>query len=380
MQRLEATSAADLPVIAATPIGEPPKRAVPTVIAGATVSSRTRFRVAVLVAFLLASAATLMMPGIALMLTLALLFAIALSGAVERLRRLKIRRGVAAAIAVGLATLLILALGFLITPWLGNQVQTLLDAAPALLDSFGAKLNGWADAMGIDGIDDSIPSLGALLQRGASPAAAVVRQSMNVVLLLMLIPFVAYFMLANAPKTLHFLRHLPPPEQRRGWMVLAAKLRRRLGGYLRGLALIASIQAALLATALTLIGLNFGLVIGIAAGFSSFIPVIGNLVAFFIVLAIALVQFDSLWPILAVCAAFGLTQLLETAVLEPYLMGSAISVPPLPMILALLIGGSLFGVIGAIIAVPAIAAASVVAEVLQSPPLDRTAKSAAARH
>jgi predicted PurR-regulated permease PerM len=376
MQRYGAAQTAEIPIVTRSDEDDGSlKPAVPTIIAGASVSSRSRFRIAVLAVFLLASAATLLMPGIVLMLTLALLFAAALSGPVERLRRLNIRRGYAAAIAVGTTTLIVLGIGFLVAPWLGSQIKTLLDAAPSLLDSFGAKLNGWADAIGIDGIDGSIPSLGALLERGASPAAAVVRQSMNVALLIMLTPFVAYFMLARAPQTLHFLRHLPPPEQRRGWIVLAAKLRQRLGGYLRGLALIASIQAALLATALTAIGLNFGLVIGIAAGLSSFIPVIGNLVAFFVVLAIALVQFDSLWPILAVCAAFGLTQLLETAVLEPYLMGSAIAVPPLPMILALLVGGSLFGIIGAIVAVPAIAAASVIAEIIQSPPLDRPNRS-----
>ena len=109
------------------------------------------------------------------------------------------------------------------------------------------------------------------------------------------------------------------------------------------------------ATALTLTGLNFGLVIGLMTGLFSFIPFFGFLTGFVLSMGIAFVQFapgGDWWFVLIVFLVYMIGQFLEGNVLYPRLVGQSININPVWLMFALFAFGLLFGFVGLILAVP----------------------------
>ena len=111
---------------------------------------------------------------------------------------------------------------------------------------------------------------------------------------------------------------------------------------------------------LTLIGLNFGFLIGLSAGLLSFIPYVGSTTALVLSAVVAIVQG---WPHLGLfglaMAVVGSGQFLEGNILSPKLVGGSVGLHPVWLIFALLAFASLFGFAGMILAVPMAAAAGV---------------------
>jgi predicted PurR-regulated permease PerM len=111
---------------------------------------------------------------------------------------------------------------------------------------------------------------------------------------------------------------------------------------------------------LSLVGLNYGLLIGITGGFLSFIPYVGSLTCLVISVAIAIVQGWPQWSLLLmVLGVIGVGQFLEGNILTPKLVGESVGLHPVWLMLALLAFGSLFGFTGLLLAVPIAAAVGV---------------------
>jgi predicted PurR-regulated permease PerM len=104
---------------------------------------------------------------------------------------------------------------------------------------------------------------------------------------------------------------------------------------------------------LSLVGLSVGLLIGIVAGLLSFVPYLGFIVGFGGAVIAVLVQYGDWTHLLMVCGVFVVGQLLEGYVLVPKLVGDKIGLHPVAVIFAVLAGGSLFGFLGVLLALPA---------------------------
>jgi len=103
---------------------------------------------------------------------------------------------------------------------------------------------------------------------------------------------------------------------------------------------------------LTLAGLEFGLVVGLIAGFLSFIPYVGSMVGLVLSVGLALAQFDSYLSVAIVAGVFFIGQAIEGNVLTPKLVGERVGLHPVWVMFALLAGGALFGFVGVLLAVP----------------------------
>ena len=101
-----------------------------------------------------------------------------------------------------------------------------------------------------------------------------------------------------------------------------------------------------------LVGLQYGLIIGLLTGLFSFIPYIGMAVGFCVGMVVAAFQFQDLWRVALVAAVFGLGQFIEGNLVTPRLVGARIRVHPVWLIFAVLAGAALFGLLGAFLAVP----------------------------
>jgi predicted PurR-regulated permease PerM len=133
-----------------------------------------------------------------------------------------------------------------------------------------------------------------------------------------------------------------------------------VSGFLRGQADICLIVALYFTIALSLAGLNFSVLIGLAAGVLTFIPYVGSMIGILIGVGVAIEQFWPQWvPIAIVVGIFLVGQFVAAYVLGPRLVGNKVGLHPVWLIFAMFAFGYLFGFAGLLIAVPLGAAIAV---------------------
>lgn len=220
--------------------------------------------------------------------------------------------------------------------WTGYDLRTELDNVQATL------AENWRDAGGY--------LAQALGQIGRSGMAFVTWATY-----VALIPVVTFYLLLDWNRLLASIADLIP----RHWLNDASRLARRcddvLSAFLRGQLLVMLCLGVIYAVGLTLMGLNFGLLIGVISGLVSIVPFLGFIVGLGVALIVALFQFDTWWALLGVLAVFSIGQVAESVVLQPKLLGDKIGLHPVAVIFAVLAGGNLFGFTGVLLALPAAA-------------------------
>jgi predicted PurR-regulated permease PerM len=126
-----------------------------------------------------------------------------------------------------------------------------------------------------------------------------------------------------------------------------------ISGFIRGQTAVCLILGSFYAIALTLTGLNFGLLIGLVSGLITFIPYVGSTTGLVLSLGVAIAQYWPEWTsIVTVLAVFFVGQFLEGNILSPKLVGDSVGLHPVWLIFALLAFGYLFGFVGLLVAVP----------------------------
>jgi len=140
---------------------------------------------------------------------------------------------------------------------------------------------------------------------------------------------------------------------------LALESNEVLGGFLRGQMLVMLILGLLYALGLWLVGLDLGILIGLLAGLLTFVPYLGP--AFIVLFGgiAALVQFGDWQHLAGVGVVFAVGQLVESFVLTPMLVGDRIGLHPMAVIFAVMAGGTLFGFLGMLLALPVAAVVNV---------------------
>jgi len=183
---------------------------------------------------------------------------------------------------------------------------------------------------------------------------------LNFFSLLVVTPVVAFYILVDWTKMVKTLDGLLPLQHRDSLRAIAAEINLALAGFIRGQSLVCLFLGLWYGIGLTLIGLDFGFIIGVIAGVLSFVPYVGSLTALVLSLAVAIVQG---WPSLKLFAlalgVVGAGQFLEGNVISPKLVGESIGLHPVWLMFALFAFGELFGFVGLIVAVPTAAAIGV---------------------
>ena len=184
----------------------------------------------------------------------------------------------------------------------------------------------------------------------------------DVVGLFVVTPVVAFYLLLDWDRMVARIDTLAPRDHVGTIRQIARDIDAAVAGFVRGQGTVCLILGAIYGIGLSLVGLNFGLLIGLVAGLISFIPYVGSIVGLVLALGVALVQF---WPdgeylrIGLVLAVFFGGQFFEGNILQPKLVGGRIGLHPVWLMFALFAFGSLFGFTGLLVAVPASAAIGV---------------------
>jgi predicted PurR-regulated permease PerM len=226
-------------------------------------------------------------------------------------------------------------------PWLSKMVGEGLEDTKRALDEFTSQMN---------------IRLSTFLRSVWSGGEALI----SIVSLGVVAPVVACYLLYDWNRLLAVMDHWVPPARRDTVRALAVEVDDTVRGFVRGQGLLCLILAAFYASALLLIGLNHGALIGIVCGLLSFIPYLVAICGLVISLCVAIAQFFPDWTMVAlVLAVFLIGELVADHVLAPYLLGQRAHLSPVWMLFALFAFGYLFGFLGLLIAGPLAAAIGV---------------------
>lgn len=254
----------------------------------------------------------------------------------------------------------------LVVPTLVQQALTLIDTAPQLFQELSAFLTKRFPSL-LDQnstIRQSLQSIGEVLQsKGGEVLNSLLTSAaslINVVMLLVIVPVVAVYLLLDWDRMVARVDELLPRDHAPIIRQLAHQIDQTLASFIRGMGTVCLILGTYYAVALMLVGLQFGLVVGFIAGLVTFIPYLGALIGGALAIGLAMFQFwGDWWSIGAVAAIFAVGQVIEGNVLTPKLVGSSVGLHPVWLLLALSVFGSLFGFVGMLVAVPLAAAIGV---------------------
>jgi predicted PurR-regulated permease PerM len=288
----------------------------------------------------------------------------------DRLETLGCSRSWAVSI-VGIGFVLIVAaVLLLVLPMLQHQVVDLANRLPGYATKLSQhvlpQLQALAGRFGIANLSDLgsnaagqagslVGWLGSALLRIFSSGVALA----NLLSLLFITPVVAFYLLRDWDRLLAHVDGLLPRAHASVIRTQLGEIDRSLAGFARGQATVCLLLALYYAVGLSLVGLDFGLAVGLGIGLFSFVPYVGSIAGFITAFGIALAQFDSWLSIGLVVAVFAVGQFLEGNVLAPRLVGNRVGLHPVWVIFALLAGGALFGFVGLLLAMPAAAVAGV---------------------
>ena len=177
----------------------------------------------------------------------------------------------------------------------------------------------------------------------------------NLISLLVITPVVAFYLLRDWDRLIARIDTWLPRDHAETIRERVREVDRTLAGFLRGQGTVCLILGLFYAIALSIAGLDFGLVVGLVAGLLSFIPYVGAIIGLVLSVGLALLQFDDWLRVAIVAGIFFVGQAVEGNFLTPKLVGESVGLHPVWIIFGLLAGGALFGFVGVLLAVPAAA-------------------------
>ncbi|MDQ3132514.1 MAG: AI-2E family transporter [Acidobacteriota bacterium] len=172
---------------------------------------------------------------------------------------------------------------------------------------------------------------------------------------LLLVPFFVFYILIDFQKWRDSLEELIPPRFREPFRLLFDESGRILESYVRGQLLIGAIMTIFYAAGFWFLDVPAWAGIALIAGLLNAIPYVGTILGIILAGGFTIAGGGGVWDVAAVLGVFVAVQSLEGYVLTPKILGGRLNLHPMAVFLGLLIGGKLFGLLGVILAIPAIA-------------------------
>ncbi|MDQ3742494.1 MAG: AI-2E family transporter [Actinomycetota bacterium] len=242
---------------------------------------------------------------------------------------------------------------------IGDRVREGADKLGAYLADSPLQLDEEKVQREIDRVDDRLRENSGTITSGVLSGAAVVGQLFAALLITLVVLF---FFVKDGPRIWQWVVRLFPETRRPAIEQVGSESWVALTHYVRGVVLVATVDAVGIAIALWLIGVPLVIPLAILTFFAAFVPVIGSIVAGAVCALVALVSGGPVDALLVVGATL-LVQQVEGNVLYPTIVGRQMELHPIAIFLAVTIGGITAGIVGAAIAVPIAAVAAVAIKV-----------------
>ncbi|MGH7103462.1 MAG: AI-2E family transporter [Acetobacteraceae bacterium] len=253
---------------------------------------------------------------------------------------------------------------FLLYPLIAQQVGLLITHLPDYVTAFRnfaqSVVNDLQSGLGPDYVNNKLRDLitsqgGAILSFLAQALSRLITGGValfNVLEFAVLTPIVAFYLLRDWPRVVARVDSWLPRRYAAVFRAQAREVDRILSAWVRGQLLCCLFLAAFYAAGLTIVGLDLGLIVGLAAGIISFIPYVGTITGAVIAFALGLAQFSLTGAVIRIAAVFIVGNLLESYVIYPRFLGDRVKLHAVWVIFALFAGGAAFGFLGVLLAVP----------------------------
>lgn len=208
-------------------------------------------------------------------------------------------------------------------------------------------------------VDRLVEQLGTRVESVTAATLALLLSFLPGSVAILIVPFIAYYISRDFHRATNALHSWLQARARPDLLAKAIAVDRVLKAYIRGQALEILIMTGILVIGLSLIGLEFALLLGVIAGAFNVIPYFGPILGAVPPILVALTR--SPWQAGYVVLLFAVANQLEASFLVPRIIGGRVGLHPLLVIFVILAGGKLFGLVGLLVAVPAAAVVKVVA-------------------
>jgi predicted PurR-regulated permease PerM len=303
---------------------------------------------------------------------IAALLAYLLDPITDRLEVKGLSRTFSVAVVFGIGFVIIILFFLLIIPILETQIRHLLDVLPGYM-TWGVTMLGPIleknfnvdlSVLEVDRFKNIITSnwrstggvVKTTLQAISKSGFVVLEWLAN----LALIPLIGFYLLRDWDRLIYYLESLLPLSIEPTITKLSVESDQVLSAFLRGQLSVMISLSIIYAVGLSMVGLDFGILIGIIAGLVSFVPYLGVIIGVLLASLAVIFQTQNITDLLGVFAVFGFGQVVESFILTPILVGDKIGLHPVTVIFAIMAGGELFGFVGVLLALPVTAVLAVV--------------------
>jgi predicted PurR-regulated permease PerM len=260
-----------------------------------------------------------------------------------------------------------------LVPMLRVEINTLASGSPSLTE----QLDRAVDNLQRDFIAE-VPAarhfLGAPEARNERLSALIERQTANlpnllghmatIAVVVFLIPVFSYFFLRDSRKIVRLLMDRLAPAHIETSVAVWCEIDRIIGRYIRGLAIDGLVIGTIAGLGLWAFGVNYPLLLGVFSGMANVVPYVGPFMSGTVVAVIAMIQFQSFAPLAKVMTLYLCIKFCDLAFIHPMTVGKSVHLHPILLLASILVGGHAFGLIGMVIAVPAVTTLQEVARLL----------------
>jgi predicted PurR-regulated permease PerM len=256
------------------------------------------------------------------------------------------------------------AISLIIGPVLQQQVSRLIANSPQIADAlreqwaiFESNRADFPDYIK-DGIDYAISKGQEILAGIGGYLGKLLGFITNVIVILIIVPFILFYLLKDGKKAPDQLLSLLPKDQVKEGKSILSDMNKALSTYVQGQVIVSLCVGVMVYIGYLIIGIEYSLILAIVAMLTNVIPFVGPFIGVLPALIVGLIESPMmmLWVIVVVV----IVQQIESNLISPQIMGRVLEVHPLTIILLLLVASSLGGLLGLIIAVPAYAMLKVI--------------------
>jgi len=289
----------------------------------------------------------------------AVVIAYLLEGFVNIVERLKIPRIIAVVLVFAVFMTILLILTVVLLPLLSQQVGQFLQQLPSMIATGQSELiklpEKYPDILSEQQIKQIIENLGNeltnLIQQLFSLSLASVRGAISILIYLVLVPLLVFFFLKDKNMLIQWFTNLLPEESALAYRVWH-EVNIQTGNYIRGKIYEICIVWGVTYITFVFFGLQFSMLLALFVGLSVIIPYIGATVMFVPVALISYFQWGWSTDFAYVMLALSIIQLLDGNLLVPLLLSEVVNLHPVAIIVAVLVFGGLFGIVGLFFAIP----------------------------
>ena len=271
------------------------------------------------------------------------------------------RRPVAIALAYIVGLAVIFGFGAYVIATAVDQISNLINNLPGYaqqaqalqpqLEGLGLPLGlqpGWVGDLEAQAVAE-VQAAAAAIAKDVLPRVA---EFFGTVIDLVLVLILSIYLCSNGARIANWLNTQTPGRANVQARALVAIVNRVIGGYIRGVLILALLIGVMVGVGLAVLGVPYAVLLGMLAFFMEFVPVLGVFISGAAALIIALVSFREPIRPLIVLAYFVVVHVVEGDVVGPRIMGRAVGIHPATGLIALVAGTEVFGVWGALFAAP----------------------------